>query len=78
MQAWQPALKVLGRVLGVGWYIAIAIVLGLLGGLWLDGKFNTKPLFTIIGLIIGILAAVYGVYQIFLPLLNNKQGKGDS
>ena len=78
MQAWQPALKVLGRVLGVGWYIAIAIVLGLLGGLWLDGKCNTKPLFTIIGLIIGILAAVYGVYQIILPLLNNKQGKGDS
>jgi F0F1-type ATP synthase assembly protein I len=74
MQAWQAAL----RVLGVGWYIAIAIVLGLLGGLWLDGKFNTRPLFTIIGLIIGILAAVYGVYQIFLPLLNNKQGKGDS
>ena len=78
MQAWQPALKVLGRALGVGWYIAIAIVLGLLGGLWLDGKFDTKPLFTIIGLIIGILAAAYGVYQILLPLLNNKQGKGDS
>ena len=78
MQAWQAALSVLGRVLGVGWYIALAIVLGVLGGLWLDGKFNTKPLFTIIGLIIGILAAVYGVYQIFLPLLNNKQGKGDS
>ena len=78
MQAWQAALRVLWKVLGVGWYIAIAIVLGVLGGLWLDGKFNTKPLFTIIGLIIGILAAVYGVYQIILPLLNNKQGKGDS
>jgi ATP synthase protein I len=74
MRAWQAAL----RVLGVGWYITIAIVLGLLGGLWLDGKFNTKPLFTIIGLIIGILAAVYGVYQLFLPFFKNKQGKGDS
>jgi len=74
MQAWQAAL----RVLGVGWYIAIAIVLGLLGGLWVDEKLDTKPLFTIIGLIVGIVAAIYGVYQMFLPFFKNKQGKGDS
>jgi F0F1-type ATP synthase assembly protein I len=74
MQAWRAALG----VLGVGWYIAIAIVLGLLGGLWVDGKLGTRPLFTIIGLIIGIMAAVYGVYQMFLPFIKNKQGKGDA
>jgi ATP synthase protein I len=74
MQRWRAALS----VLGVGWYIVISIVLGLLGGLWVDGKFDTKPLFTIVGLIIGIVAAVYGVYQMFLPFIKNKQGKGDA
>ena len=74
MQGWQAAF----RVLGMGWFVAIAIILGLLGGLWLDGKLNTKPLFTIIGLVIGIMVAVYGVYQMFFPFIKNKQGKGDS
>jgi len=74
MQGWRAALG----VLGVGWYVTIAIILGLLCGVWVDGKFGTKPLFTIIGLIIGIIAAVYGVYQMFLPFIKNKQGKGDA
>jgi F0F1-type ATP synthase assembly protein I len=74
MQGWQAAL----RILGMGWYVAIAIILGVLGGLWLDTKLGTKPLFTVIGLIIGILAAIYGVYEMFLPFIKNKQGKGDS
>lgn len=74
MQGWQAAL----RVLGMGWYVVIAILLGILGGLWVDGKLGTKPLFTIIGLMIGIAVAVYGVYQMFLPFIKNKQGKGDA
>jgi F0F1-type ATP synthase assembly protein I len=74
MQRWQAAF----RILGMGWYMAIAIVLGLLGGGWLDGKLQTKPLFTIIGLVLGIIAAFYGVYQMILPFVKNKQGKGDS
>ncbi len=74
MQGWQAALG----VLGMGWYVVIAIILGILGGLWVDGEFGTKPLFTIIGLMIGIVAAVYGVYQMFLPFIKNKQGKGDA
>jgi len=74
MQGWQAAL----RVLGMGWYVVIAILLGILGGLWVDGKLGTKPLFTIIGLVIGVIAAVYGVYQMFLPFIKNKQGKGDA
>jgi len=74
MQGWQAALG----VLGMGWYVVIAIILGISGGLWVDGEFGTKPLFTIIGLMIGIVAAVYGVYQMFLPFIKNKQGKGDA
>ena len=65
------------RLVGVGWFIGISILLGVLAGLWLDNKYNTRPLFIIIGLIIGLIVAGYGVYQMLLPLIRNKQDKED-
>lgn len=66
------------RLMGIGWYIGICIVLGVVGGLWLDGKFNTKPILAIVGLILGIIVAFYGTYRMILPNINNKQNKGES
>jgi F0F1-type ATP synthase assembly protein I len=73
MRPWQAAL----RLIGVGWYVAGSILLGVLAGLWLDDKFDTKPLFVVAGLILGIIVAGYGVYRMLLPLINNKQNKED-
>jgi hypothetical protein len=42
------------RVLGMGWAIVLSIVFGLLGGLWLDGRFGTSPLLTVVGLVLGL------------------------
>ena len=58
-------------LLGMGFYIAIAIVLGIWGGHWLDGKFNTGPLCLIIGLILGIAVAGLGVYNMLKPIIEN-------
>ncbi len=74
MSRWAAAL----RLVGVGWYIGVCIVLGVLGGLWLDNKFDTKPILVIVGLLLGITVAFYGVYRMILPNLNNKQDKGKS
>lgn len=60
------------RFIGVGWFIAISILLGVLGGLWLDNKFGTSPILVIAGLIFGLLVAFYGVYRMLLPLMRNK------
>ena len=68
MSKWQAALE----FIGVGWFVGISILLGVLGGLWLDNKFDTKPIFIIIGLILGLIVAFYGVYRILSPLLKNK------
>ncbi len=59
----------------MGWFVGISILLGVLGGLWLDGKFGTKPIFVIFGLILGIIVAFYGVYRMLLPLIRNKRNK---
>jgi ATP synthase protein I len=69
MKKWRIALS----LIGVGWYIGLSIVAGVLGGLWLDDRVNTKPLFVIIGLILGIVVAVYGVYRMVEPLLKDKE-----
>ena len=71
MKRWEAAL----RLMGVGWYIGACIILGVLGGLWLDNKFNTKPVLVIVGLILGVVVAFYGVYRIILPNINKKQNK---
>ena len=72
-------------LLGMGFYIAIAIVLGIWGWHWLDGKFNTGPLWLIIGLILGIAVAVLGVYNMLKPFMekakktdNNSQNDKDN
>ena len=57
------------RLLGMGWYVAISILGGVLGGLWLDGRTGLDPLFTLLGLTLGLVAAFYGVYKMAAPLL---------
>jgi ATP synthase protein I len=65
---WAVAL----RFIGVGWFIAISILLGVGGGLWLDSKFGTSPILVIVGLILGLIVAFYGVYRMLLPLMRGK------
>ena len=74
MSRWVAAL----RLTGVGFFIGACIVLGTFAGLWLDGKLNTKPLFVIVGLLVGLIVAAYGVYQMLRPFISNKQDKENS
>ena len=74
MGRWELAF----RFIGVGWFIAISILLGVLGGLWLDGKLGTAPIMVIAGLILGLIVAFYGVYRMLIPLMRDKRDKEDS
>lgn len=74
MSRWEAAL----RFIGVGWFIGISILLGVLGGLWLDSKFGTEPILVIVGLIFGLVVAFYGVYRMLLPLMRSKRDKEDN
>ena len=66
------------QLIGVGWYIGVCIVLGVLAGLWLDNKFNTRPVLVIVCLLLGVFLAFYGVYRMILPNVNKKKNKGKS
>lgn len=58
------------RLLGLGWYVAICVVVGVVAGVFLDGYFGTKPIFTLLGVLLGTVAAFYGLYKMVSPLLN--------
>ena len=59
------------RLIGVGFFIGGSIFLGVWVGLYVDSKLNTG-LFWIVGLILGIVVAFYGVYRMLLPFIGNK------
>jgi ATP synthase protein I len=74
MRRWQAAM----RLIGVGWYVGFSILGGILAGLWLDGKFSSKPLFMILGLLLGLAVAGYGVYKMMIQVANKKDnGEND-
>jgi len=74
MHRWQAAL----RFIGVGWYVGLSILGGVLAGLWLDNRFGSKPVFVILGLVLGIAVAVYGLYKMFSYLTNDKNKRENS
>jgi len=67
------------RFVGIGWYIAACILLGAFGGRWigqkLDGR-GSEVIFTILGLIVGLILAFLGVYRMFRAIESNNQDKG--
>jgi len=52
-------------VFNIGWYVALSVLIPTLVGYWLDSaeRFNTRPLFTLIGFGIGTILMSYGVYR---------------
>ena len=54
---------------GIGWYLAAAILGGTFAGVWLDGQADTKPLFTLLGVLLGITVAFYGTYKMLVAFL---------
>ena len=51
------------RYIHLGTQFCILMVGGVLGGWWLDGKFDVLPLFTVLGLCLGTAAGTYTLYR---------------
>lgn len=66
------------RLVGIGWYVAICIGGGAIGGLWLDRKLDLSPLFTLTGLSVGIAVAVVGMYRLLMAVLTSASENKES
>ena len=71
----RKQLKAFARVGAVGIELALTTVAGLLGGHWLDAKFSTEPVFTVIGLLVGVIAGFRSLYQTVRKQTRNSSQK---
>ena len=53
-----------GIAFDLGLRLGISVILGLGGGLLLDGWLHTSPIFTLIGMVFGIGAAMYTIWDV--------------
>jgi hypothetical protein len=63
------------RLIGIGWYFAICIVGGVVGGFLLGNWLDLAPLFTLLGLFLGLAAAFLGGYRLIVEVLS-EEGRG--
>jgi F0F1-type ATP synthase assembly protein I len=50
-------------LLNLGWIFVVTMGITVFGGLWLDKKYGTAPVFILIGVFLGFAASGYYFYQ---------------
>jgi Putative F0F1-ATPase subunit Ca2+/Mg2+ transporter len=66
------------RLIGMGWYVAVCILLGVFGGIELDKLLDTGKLFTVTGLFVGLFFGLWGGWLQLRQVLDaiNRRGTG--
>ena len=57
--------------LGFGTAVSLAVLAG--GGVWLDTRLDTAPLWSLVGLFLGLIAAGYQLYELVLASQKHKE-----
>lgn len=55
--------KALANAMNLATSVAAAIALGYFGGRWIDGRYDTDPWFSIVGIILGVATAGKMMWQ---------------
>ncbi len=76
MRLDRDTLRALGLATQLGFAVAGPLVLGIVVGIWLDQRLSTSPLFLLLGLILGMGAAAYSIYELVLFRRNGRKGGG--
>ena len=61
----------------LGFILVAAVLIGIVGGAWLDGRFGTSPLWLIVGSVLGMVGGMYSVWQMGKYLLEQTAKKND-
>ena len=59
----NPSGVVIGLTLGMAWQLAVVVLVPIFGGHFLDDKFNSSPVWTLIGFVVAMLLMVVVVRQ---------------
>jgi len=63
-QPSQPPPPNWGLAFDIGIRMGVSVVIGVGGGLLLDNWLGTRPIFTLIGMVLGIAAAMYTIWDV--------------
>jgi F0F1-type ATP synthase assembly protein I len=69
----QNLAHVLGLGMQFGLMVAFTLAGLLIGGVYLDRIFGTKPLFMILGIVLGFVGSIAEIFYVVLPILEKKQ-----
>ncbi len=53
-----------GLVLDLGMRLGLSVVIGVVAGVLLDNWLGTGPIFTLVGVVVGIGAAMYSIWEV--------------
>ena len=60
------------RLVGIGFYFVISILLPLFLGKWIDNKLNSEPFFIILMIIFGLIFGFVGTYRQLKEVIKNE------
>lgn len=69
MSGWVTAL----RVTGLGWFVVVSVLGGVVAGRGLDNWLGIYPVITIAGVALGAILASLGVYRMVTPILEQSR-----
>ena len=58
--------------------LAVSVVLGFFAGQWLDGRLNTGIIFTLIGVLFGLVASATNTVRLYRALLRKVEADRDA
>jgi F0F1-type ATP synthase assembly protein I len=61
-------------LLGLGTTLAVTVLAGLGGGYWLDGRLGTRPVFVLLGGVVGLGVALYEFFTTAAGLNKRQAG----
>lgn len=60
----RPPVRNWGQVLDLGLRLGLSVVIGVVGGVLIDSWLDTAPIFTLVGVAVGIGAAMYSIWDV--------------
>jgi len=65
--------RALSLVSGLGFSIAFCLGLSILAGVWIDNRLHTRPVFLLVGILVGFFAAGSILYGLVKPRREDRQ-----
>lgn len=75
--AFTARQQFIGATLNLSWRLALTVLIPLIGGISLDDKLNTSPMYTMLGM---VLAAIFGCMAVWATVkeVNELQAEADA